>query len=120
MVCSSRVRPVVGAALAFSAGWGWTGLLLATTLRLVPGRAENAGHTVRVGLCTGATVAPFAFGALSGAFGFASTVLVAAVAAPAGAAATVAGAVAPRPLRRRRGMTGAGQGIGLTTAQSPG
>ena len=77
---------VLGAILAFSAGWGWTGLLLATTLRLVPGRTEDAGHTVQVGVYAGATIAPFAFGALSNAFGLLATALVAAVAAVAAGA----------------------------------
>jgi MFS transporter, DHA1 family, inner membrane transport protein len=82
---------VLGAILAFSAGWGWTGLLLATTLRLVPGRAENAGHTVQVGVYAGATIAPFAFSTLSDAFGFAGAALVAAGAALAGAASMAGG-----------------------------
>ncbi|MEV4754450.1 MFS transporter [Micromonospora sp. NPDC049559] len=90
---------VLGAILAFSAGWGWTGLLLATTLRLVPGRTEDAGHTVQVGVYAGATIAPFAFGALSSTFGFPATALVAAVAAVAAAAAMASGAL----LLRRSG-----------------
>ncbi|WP_434592079.1 MFS transporter [Streptomyces sp. A5-4] len=106
---------VIGAVLAFSAGWGWTGLLLATTLRLVPGRAENAGHTVQVGIYAGATVAPFAFGALSSTFGFASAALVAAVAAVGGAAATVAGAVVLR--RGSEGGVRPRAGADLSTAR---
>ncbi|MFG1709301.1 MFS transporter [Nonomuraea sp. M3C6] len=90
---------VLGAILAFSAGWGWTGLLLATTLRLVPGRTEDAGHTVQIGLYAGAAIAPFAFGALSSTFGFPVTALVAAVAAVAAGAAMTAGAL----LLRRAG-----------------
>ncbi|MEU4512359.1 MFS transporter [Nonomuraea wenchangensis] len=90
---------VLGAILAFSAGWGWTGLLLATTLRLVPGRTEDAGHTVQIGVYAGATIAPFAFGALSSALGFQATALLAAVAAVAAAAAMTAGAL----LLRRAG-----------------
>ncbi|MET8991233.1 MFS transporter [Nonomuraea wenchangensis] len=90
---------VLGAILAFSAGWGWTGLLLATTLRLVPGRTEDAGHTVQIGVYAGATIAPFTFGALSSAFGFPATALLAAVAAVAAAAAMAAGAL----LLRRAG-----------------
>jgi predicted MFS family arabinose efflux permease len=90
---------VLGAILAFSAGWGWTGLLLATTLRLVPSRTEDAGHTVQVGVYSGATIAPFAFGALSSALGFPVTALVAAVAAVAAGAAMTAGAL----LLRRAG-----------------
>lgn len=88
---------VLGAALAFSAGWGWTGLLLAATLRLVAHQAaENAGHTVQVGIYTGAAVAPSAFAALSSAFGFAGAAFVAATAALAGATAMTAGALLSR------------------------
>ncbi|MFC4015782.1 MFS transporter [Nonomuraea purpurea] len=95
----SPVLFVAGAVLSFSAGWGWTGLLLATTLRLVPGRTENAGHTVQVGIYSGATVAPFAFGALSSTLGFTGTALIAALAAMAAAVAMAAGTLT---LRRQR------------------
>jgi hypothetical protein len=90
---------VLGAALAFSAGWGWTGLLLAITLRLVAGKAENAGHTVQIGIYTGAAIAPYTFAALSGAVGFAGAALIAATAAFAAAAAMAAGALLSRRLR---------------------
>ncbi|MFG3439210.1 hypothetical protein ACGF0J_18355 [Nonomuraea sp. NPDC047897] len=92
---------VAGAVLAFSAGWGWTGLLLATTLRLVPGQAEQAGHTVQVGVYAGATVAPFAFGALSSAAGFTWAALAAAAAGLAGAVSITAGARLARGARRQ-------------------
>jgi predicted MFS family arabinose efflux permease len=84
---------VLGAALAFSAGWGWTGLLLATTLRLVAHKAENAGHTVQIGIYTGATIAPYAFAALSSTFGYTGAALIAATTAFAAAAAMTAGAL---------------------------
>ncbi|MEV5705245.1 MFS transporter [Actinoallomurus sp. NPDC052274] len=87
---------VFGSVLAFSAGWGWTGLLLATTLRLVARKAENAGHTVQIGIYTGATVAPYAFAGLAGAYGFTGAALIAAIAAFAGAAAMTAGALLAR------------------------
>ncbi|GAA1214943.1 MFS transporter [Prauserella alba] len=99
---------VFGAILAFSAGWGWTGLLLAATLRLVPGRAENAGHTVQVGIYAGATVAPFAFGAMSSMLGFAGAALTAAVAGIAGAASMAAGAFGLRKRRPLITRTGGG------------
>jgi MFS family permease len=91
----------LGALLAFSAGWGWTGLLLATALRLVPDRAENAGYIVQVGVYTGATVAPFTFGAASSAFGFPATTIAAAVAAVAAAGAMVGGMVVQQRAARR-------------------
>lgn len=91
---------VLGAALAFSAGWGWTGLLLAATLRLVAHQAaENAGHTVQVGIYTGAAVAPYAFAALSSSFGFDGAAFIAAVAAFAGATAMTTGALLSRRSR---------------------
>ncbi|WP_279578618.1 MFS transporter [Streptomyces sp. Tu 3180] len=93
IAAGTPVAFTVGALLAFSAGWGWTGLLLATALHLVTDQAEYAGHTVQVGIYTGATIAPFAFGAISGALGFTPTALVAATAAFAGAGAITAGAV---------------------------
>ncbi|MFC4908328.1 MFS transporter [Actinomadura gamaensis] len=89
---------VLGAALAFSAGWGWTGLLLAATLRLVADRAENAGHTVQIGIYTGAAIAPYTFAALSGAFGDSGAALISAAAGVAGAAAMTTGAVLSRRL----------------------
>ncbi|MGI5324222.1 MFS transporter [Actinomadura nitritigenes] len=81
IAAGSPVTFLAGAVLAFSAGWGWTGLLLSAALRLLPDRAEYAGHTVQVGVYTGATIAPFTFGALSASFGFAAAALLAAVAA---------------------------------------
>jgi cyanate permease len=90
---STPVTFVLGAVLAFSAGWGWTGLLLATALRVVGGRAENAGHTVQMGLYTGATIAPYTFAALSDAFGFAAAALTAATLALAAAGAMSGGAL---------------------------
>jgi catechol 2,3-dioxygenase-like lactoylglutathione lyase family enzyme len=114
-----------GFLLTFSAGWGWTGLLLATTLRLVPGRAENAGHTVQVGIYAGAAVAPFAFGALSSVLGFAGAALIAAVAAVAGASLTTAGAPTLRALvtlsasaRSTRHREGAFRTVVLATPSS--
>ncbi|RZS34411.1 putative MFS family arabinose efflux permease [Herbihabitans rhizosphaerae] len=83
---------LAGAVLAFTAGWGWTGLLLAATIRLLPGRTENAGHTVQSGLYTGAAVAPFSFGALSSAYGFGAAALAGAVAGVVAAALLAAGA----------------------------
>ncbi|MEV0046774.1 MFS transporter [Nocardia rhamnosiphila] len=83
---------LIGAILAFAAGWGWTGLLLATTLRLVPDRAEQAGHTVQVGIYTGAAIAPFTFSTLSTTFGFDTAALIAATAGLAATALLATGA----------------------------
>lgn len=101
---------LLGAVLAFSAGWGWTGLLLATTLRLVAGKAENAGHTVQIGVYTGATVAPYTFAVLDKAFGFAGAALITATGAFAAAGVMIVGTLlfrrikdgsTRRPLRTR-------------------
>lgn len=83
---------LIGAVLAFSAGWGWTGLLLASAIHLLPGRAENAGHLVQVGIYTGATVAPFGFSALSAALGITGATLTAAAATFVAAVLIAAGA----------------------------
>lgn len=82
---------VAGAVLAFSAGWGWTGLLLAATLRLVPDRPENAGHTVQTGIYVGATAAPFGFSALATATGFSVAALLTSIAGVLAAGLVLAG-----------------------------
>lgn len=91
---------VAGALLAVAGGWGWTGLLLAAVMRLLPGQGERAGATVQIGLFGGAAVAPLAFGAASSALGVPVTVLVAALIVLAGAASMLAGTAA---LRRAAG-----------------
>lgn len=85
-----------GALLVFTAGWGWTGLLLATTIRLLPGHAATAGRSVQVGLYSGAAPAPYAFGTLSAAAGYPAAALGAAVTA----LATAPILVGARRLRR--------------------
>ncbi|MFC4906467.1 MFS transporter [Actinomadura gamaensis] len=94
---------VAGAALTVAGGWGWTGLLFAAVLRVLPGDGARAGGQVQLGLFTGAAIAPFAFGAVTGALGLAPTLLIAALVAGLGALAMTAGtallrrAEAPRP-----------------------
>ncbi|KAB2382733.1 MFS transporter [Actinomadura montaniterrae] len=102
IAAGNPVAFLAGAVLAFSAGWGWTGLLLSAALRLLPDRAENAGHTVQVGVYTGATIAPFTFGALSASLGFAAAALLAAVAALA--AATLMATTIPNLYDLRRAV----------------
>ncbi|QKG18895.1 MFS transporter [Actinomadura verrucosospora] len=87
---------VAGALLAVAGGWGWTGLLLAAVMRLLPGQGERAGATVQIGLFGGAAVAPLAFGAASSALGVPATVLIAALIVLAGAASMLAGTAALR------------------------
>ncbi|MCZ0970379.1 hypothetical protein O1L55_00275 [Streptomyces albulus] len=51
IVVGTPVAFVAGALLAVAGGWGWTGLLLAATMRLLPGerpgRGGDAGRAVR-------------------------------------------------------------------------
>lgn len=87
---------VLGAALAFTAGWGWTGLLFAAALRLVGDRAENAGHMLQTGVFAGATVAPYAFAVLSDRMGAGGAAMVVAAAACVAAAVMTAGTLLSR------------------------
>ncbi|MGF6885706.1 MFS family permease [Nocardia sp. GAS34] len=82
----------IGALLAVAGGWGWTGLLLAAIMRLLPGQGAKAGATVQIGLFGGAAVAPFAFGAASAAFGMATTVQLAAILVVIATGAMIVGA----------------------------
>jgi len=56
---------ILGAVLAVAGGWGWTGLLLAASFRLVPERPQSAGAAMQFGLFGGAAIAPLGFGVLS-------------------------------------------------------
>ncbi|MFF2811598.1 MFS transporter [Streptomyces sp. NPDC058000] len=69
---------VAGALLAVAGGWGWTGLLLAATMRLLPGESARAGAAMQGGLFAGAAVGPLSFGVLSGHLGIPMTVGIAA------------------------------------------
>ncbi|MGI5224326.1 MFS transporter [Actinoallomurus sp. CA-142502] len=82
---------IVGAVLAVAGGWGWTGLLLASVMRLLDGQGARAGAWVQAGLFTGAAITPFAFGAVAGAVGIPAAVLLAAVTALAGTCTMAAG-----------------------------
>ncbi|WP_026411979.1 MFS transporter [Actinomadura oligospora] len=82
---------VAGAVLTVAGGWGWTGLLFAAVLRVLPGDGARAGGQVQLGLFTGAAIAPFAFGAVTGVLGLSSTLLIAALIVVLGAVAMVAG-----------------------------
>ncbi|MEV5571496.1 MFS transporter [Spirillospora sp. NPDC052269] len=82
---------VVGAVLTVAGGWGWTGLMFAAVLRVLPGDGARAGGQVQLGLFTGAAIAPFAFGAVTGVLGLSSTLLIAALIVGLGAVAMVVG-----------------------------
>lgn len=102
---------IIGAFLAVSGGWGWTGLLLACALRLLPAAGPRAAAAIQAGLFSGAAAAPVIFGALSATLGIPATTAVAAVSSLAGAALVAVGAV----LARR----GAPAGTGSTRPGNP-
>jgi predicted MFS family arabinose efflux permease len=82
---------LAGALLAVAGGWGWTGLLLAAVMRLLPGQGAKAGATIQIGLFGGAAIAPLAFGAATTALGISATVLLAALVVAGGIGSLVAG-----------------------------
>jgi len=83
---------ILGAILAVAGGWGWTGLLLAASFRLVPERPQIAGAAMQFGLFGGAAIAPLGFGVLSTTIGLTATILVASAASLLAALAVLAGA----------------------------
>ncbi len=93
MTLATPLSFVLGAVLAVAGGWGWTGLLLAASMRLLPDDAPRAGAAMQIGLFSGAAVAPLAFGTLVAAIGVPATVGFAAIASLAGAATVLAGVV---------------------------
>ena len=82
---------VLGAVLAVAGGWGWTGLLLAANMRLLPGNPARAGAAMQIGLFSGSALSPLGYGTLVAAIGVSATVGLAALAALAGFAAVLAG-----------------------------
>ncbi|GIG68123.1 MFS transporter [Phytomonospora endophytica] len=95
----------VGALLAVAGGWGWTGLLLASTMRILPGQGARAGAIMQAGLFTGTAVAPPTFGFVSAQIGVPATVGVAAVASLAAAALVGYGFAKLRGERVRPSLT---------------
>lgn len=59
------VAIVVGALLAFSAGWGWTGLLNFAVLRRNTNAPAAASGIIQAGAAAGGTVGPLIFGAIA-------------------------------------------------------
>lgn len=91
-----------GALLLVMGLWGWNGLLVASTIRLLPGSSARALGSLQVGFFAGATAAPILFGAVSAEVGFVGALLAVAASAVAGA-----GVVAAAELYRRRGVSDA-------------
>ena len=61
------VMVVVGTALAFGAGQGWTGLYMLGVVRMNPEAPGAATGRIEAGLSTGAVIGPIGFGLLIGA-----------------------------------------------------
>lgn len=55
---------VVGAPIAFAAGWGWPGLFMLSIVRLNPGAPGAATGITQTGTSAGAVVGPLVFGQL--------------------------------------------------------
>jgi len=77
--------------------FGWNGLLVAASIRLLPGSAAKTLGWLQVGFFTGATIAPMIFGVLINAVGVRGTLLTAAACAIAGAFAIMLGEIFRRP-----------------------
>lgn len=102
LALSTPASFVFGAVLAVAGGWGWTGLLLAASMRLLPDNPPRAGAAMQIGLFGGAALSPLGFGALVAAIGVPATVGLAALASLAGVVAVLAGEAilrhsSPRP-----------------------
>lgn len=69
---------VVGALGAFSGGWGWSGLLFLTLVRMAPSAAGRAAGIGLMGLATGNAIGPLGFGLIAQSAGFSYAWLVAA------------------------------------------
>lgn len=82
----SAVALVTGAVLAFSVGWGWTGLLFLSAVRASPQAPASAAGIALAGLSVGGAGGPLLFGMLVSSASFA-------VAWTVGAATMLAGAV---------------------------
>jgi len=72
---------VVGTVGAFAAGWGWSGLLFLSLVRLTPHAPGAAAGVGLAGLGVGNAIGPLAFGATASATSFATAWLVAAATA---------------------------------------
>ena len=82
---------LVGIAVAFGCGWGWTGLLNIAITRVWIGRVASVTGVMQSGLFGGSVAGPLIFGAVADTTGYPNAWLVAAAAlALAGSASTIA------------------------------
>jgi len=75
---------VLGALVAFAAGWGWAGLFVLGVVRAFPRTPARATGVTQTGFSTGNVVGPIAFGWLVAATSFRTAWLAAAVTAAVG------------------------------------
>jgi cyanate permease len=102
---------LVGIAVAFGCGWGWTGLLNIAITRVWSGRVASVTGVMQSGLFGGSVAGPLVFGAVADETGYLDAWLVAAAALAVAASATgIAGrcvgpspTLEPRPLGRPGG-----------------
>ena len=102
MSFGTTITFLVGALLVVVGLWGWNGLMVASAVRLLPGRPARALGGLQVGFFLGATAAPLLFGTLSTTVGVKGALSTMAAIAIVGA-----GVVATGEIYRRRTTSGA-------------
>ena len=66
----SKVAFIVGAAVAYGIGWGWTGLMQASVVRDNRSRVASATGALTVGTSLGAALGPFVFGRVADSYSY--------------------------------------------------
>lgn len=87
---------LVGTFIVVIGLFGWNGLLVAASIRLLPGSPAKVLGWLQVGFFTGATMAPMVFGVLIRAVGVQGALVTAAVCASAGAIVIMSGEIIRR------------------------
>lgn len=64
---------ILGALLAYSGGWGWTGLMQYGAVTAHPEAPASAAAVIQAGMSVGAAAGPVGYGVLSGRLGYAHT-----------------------------------------------